>query len=63
MRKLALLLALLLIVFREPSAQQPTKYTLVTLSGPTGTLTVTENVRTVVSVFRVDDYGRGPKLR
>ena len=63
MRKLALLLALLLIVFREPSAQQPTKYTLVTSSGPIGTLTVTENGRTVDNDYRVDDNGRGSKLR
>ena len=59
----ALLVSFLLVFFRAPAAQQTSRYTLVTSSGTIGTLTVTESGRSVDSDYRVDDNGRGSKLR
>src|SRR5579862_1390443 len=60
---LALLIALVFVFFRDPTAQQASRYSLVTSSGTVGTLTVTENGRAVDNEYRVDDNGRGSKLR
>ena len=59
----ALLVSFLLVFFRAPAGQQTSRYTLVTSSGTIGTLTVTESGRSVDSDYRVDDNGRGSKLR
>jgi hypothetical protein len=58
-----LLTVSLLTVTAGPLFAQPQRYTLVTSSGPIGTLTVTESGRAVDNEYRVDDNGRGSKLR
>src|SRR6202521_4101972 len=58
-----LLVSLALVFAGAPAAQQASRYTLVTSSGTIGTLTVTENGRSVDNDYRVDDNGRGSKLR
>ena len=63
MRKVALSLSLLAVCSHVPAAQQPARYVLVTSSGTIGTLTVTESGRSVDNDYRVDDNGRGSKLR
>src|SRR5258708_2488428 len=61
---LALLISLVFFCFfRESTAQQASRYSLVTSSGTIGTLTVTESGRSVDNDYRVDDNGRGSKLR
>jgi hypothetical protein len=62
MRKLVLVLSLLASSSSVLAAEQ-SRYTLVTSSGPIGTLVVTENGRSVDTDYRVDDNGRGSKLR
>ncbi len=62
MRNVALVLSLLAASSRPLLAQQQ-RFTLVTSAGPIGTLTVTENGRSVDNDYRVDDNGRGSKLR
>ena len=62
-RGLAFLVSLVLVFVGAPAAQQASRYTLVTSSGTIGTLTVTENGRAVDNDYRVDDNGRGSKLR
>jgi imidazolonepropionase-like amidohydrolase len=42
---------------------QASHFTLMTAAGPIGTLAVTENGNRVDSDWRVDDNGRGPKLK
>src|SRR5262249_910543 len=59
----AIVFALTLLLLAVPAAQQPARYTLVTSSGPIGTLVVTESGRTIDNDYRVDDNGRGSKLR
>lgn len=59
----ALLLALVAVCVRVPAAQQQSRFTLVTSAGPIGTLIVTESGRSVDNDYRVDDNGRGSKLR
>jgi Amidohydrolase family len=62
-RELALLVVLVLVFAGASAAQQASRYALVTSSGTIGTLTVTENGRSVDNDYRVDDNGRGSKLR
>src|SRR5438093_746418 len=53
-----------LVVWSDvPTAQQQSRYVLVTSAGPVGTLVVTEGGRSVDNDYRVDDNGRGSKLR
>jgi hypothetical protein len=54
---------LLAVALPAPFAQQQQRYILITSSGAIGTLTVTESGRSVVTDYRVDDNGRGSKLR
>jgi hypothetical protein len=56
-------LALLLLAVPSLLAQQQQRYFLITSSGTIGTLTVTESGRSVDTDYRVDDNGRGSKLR
>ena len=56
---LALLIALVFFFLVEPTAQQASRYSLVTSSGTIGTMTVTESGRSVDNDYRVDDNGRG----
>jgi hypothetical protein len=58
----AFLTALAVLLSAGITAQQPTRFALVTSSGTIGTLTVTEDGRSVDTVYRVDENGRGPKL-
>jgi hypothetical protein len=53
----------LLAASSGPLLAQQQRFTLVTSAGPIGTLTVTENGRSVDNDYRVDDNGRGSKLR
>ena len=62
LRRVALALSLV-AAFSRPLLAQPQRFTLVTSSGTIGTLTVTENGRSVENDYRVDDNGRGSKLR
>src|ERR1700674_5932608 len=62
LRHVAVVLSLLAASSRPLLAQQQ-RFTLVTSSGTIGTLTVTESGRSVDSDYRVDDNGRGSKLR
>src|SRR6266849_6985226 len=61
-RHVAFVLSLLAVSSRPLPAQQQ-RFTLVTSAGPIGTLTVTENGRSVDNDYRVEDNGRGSKLR
>src|SRR5262249_26021625 len=45
------------------AAPTVSKFKLLTSSGPIGTLSVTENGNEVDTDFRVDDNGRGPKIK
>src|SRR5215467_1474082 len=58
----AALAALSMLLTGGISAQQQTRLALVTSSGTIGTLTVSEDGRSLDTVFRVDDNGRGSKL-
>jgi hypothetical protein len=44
------------------TAQQQTRFAVVTSSGTIGTLSVSEDGRSADTVYRVDDNGRGSKL-
>jgi hypothetical protein len=58
----AVVTALAMLLSVGATAQQQTRFALVTSSGTIGTLSVTEDGRSVDTVYRVDDNGRGSKL-
>src|SRR5262245_318331 len=62
-RHVVLALLLLAVASSAPRAQQQQRYVLITSAGTIGTLTVTESGRSVDTDYRVDDNGRGSKLR
>jgi hypothetical protein len=62
-RRVVLALLLLAVPSPAPHAQQQQRYILITSSGTIGSLTVTESGRAVDTDYRVDDNGRGSKLR
>src|SRR5206468_2369606 len=59
---MTILAALAILLSANMTAQQQTRFVLLTSSGPIGTLTVTEDGRSTDTVYRVDDNGRGSKL-
>jgi hypothetical protein len=63
MRQLTLALWILAVGSRAVAAPEQSRYVLVTASGPVGTLTVSENGRVIDNDYRVDDNGRGSKLK
>ena len=52
-----------LLVGASPQGPETSHFTLMTAAGAIGTLTVTENGNSVDSDWRVDDNGRGAKLK
>ena len=58
----AVLTALAMLLSAGATAQQQTRFAVVTSSGTVGTLSVSEDGRSVDTVYRVDDNGRGSKL-
>jgi imidazolonepropionase-like amidohydrolase len=58
----AVLAALAMLLPAGITAQQQTRFVLLTSSGTIGTLTVMEDGRSIDTVYRVDDNGRGSKL-
>ena len=52
-----------LLVAASPQSAETSHFTLMTAAGAIGTLTVTENGNSVDSDWRVDDNGRGAKLK
>jgi imidazolonepropionase-like amidohydrolase len=61
--RVALLSSLLVLVGAAAEGAETSRFTLMTAAGPIGTLTVTENASSVDSDWRVDDNGRGAKLK
>jgi hypothetical protein len=56
------LAALAVLLSARLTAQQQSRFVLLTSSGTIGTLSVSEDARGVDTVYRVDDNGRGSKL-